>query len=190
MTEWTAETAEWYAEHYGDYPTNRLAVQELELIDAPVIVDIGCGTGAALRHTASRLTGGTFIGIDPIPRMIEIANELTENHVAKDRIEYRVGSAEYIPVSSGIATYVYAFDSIDHWRDMEAGLHEIRRIMQPDGILVIVKDKGVPGADESIQTMVRILNTAGWDICDRNDLTQEGVHFLLLTCRVKHDQQG
>ncbi len=190
MSEWTAETAEWYAENYGDYPTNRLAVHELELIDAPVIVDIGCGTGAALRHTASRLTGGTFIGIDPVPRMIEIANEVTEKHAAKDRIEYRVGSAAYIPVASGIATYVYAFDTIDHWHDVEAGLREIRRIIQPGGILVIVKDKGVPGADESIQTMLRILKTAGWDIRDRKEITKEGVHFLLLTCRVKNGQPG
>jgi len=26
MTEWDSDTAEWYAENYGEYPTNRLAV--------------------------------------------------------------------------------------------------------------------------------------------------------------------
>jgi hypothetical protein len=27
MTEWNTETAEWYAANYGDYPTNRLAIE-------------------------------------------------------------------------------------------------------------------------------------------------------------------
>jgi ubiquinone/menaquinone biosynthesis C-methylase UbiE len=189
MSEWTAETAEWYAEHYGDYPTNRLAVDTLELIHAPVIVDIGCGTGAALRHTASRLTGGTFIGIDPVPRMIEIAQALTSDHAAHARIEYRVGSAEAIPVASGSATHVYAFDSIDHWRDVAAGLREIRRILQPGGILVIVKDIGVPEAAAAIQTLVKTLTSTGWDIHAKNEQTTEDVHFVVLTCGVTDDHR-
>lgn len=80
MSEWNSETAEWYAEKFGDYATNRLAVNELVLKDRARIVDIGCGTGEALRHAAFKISDGTLIGIDPVRRMIEIAYEWTEGH--------------------------------------------------------------------------------------------------------------
>ena len=43
MNEWTAETADWYAERYGEYATNRLAVDALELAADAMVVDVGCG---------------------------------------------------------------------------------------------------------------------------------------------------
>ncbi len=46
---------------------------------------------------------------------MEIATEKTENHEARERIEYRVGSAENLPVDDSVADYVPTFDSIDHW---------------------------------------------------------------------------
>ncbi len=94
MSDWNSDTAEWYAEKYGEYATNRLGVDEIDFFDNATIIDIGCGTGAALRHATSKVANGKFIGIDPVPRMVEIATEKTENHEARERIEYRVGSAE------------------------------------------------------------------------------------------------
>ena len=114
MTEWDSDTAEWYAANYGEYATNRLAVDELDLAADAVIVDVGCGTGSALRHAASRVIDGRLIGIDPVPRMIEIAREGSDESPASARIEYRVGSAEALPVEDGLADLVFAFDSIDH----------------------------------------------------------------------------
>ncbi len=82
MTEWNTETAEWYAEKFGEYPTNRLAVDTLDLQPDATILDIGCGTGSALRHAAEKVIHGSLIGIDPVPRMMEIAKEKTHSHPA------------------------------------------------------------------------------------------------------------
>jgi ubiquinone/menaquinone biosynthesis C-methylase UbiE len=44
---------------------------------------LGGGTDSALRYAASKNKNGNLIGMDPIPRMIEIAQELTiENKMA------------------------------------------------------------------------------------------------------------
>ncbi|NJK31276.1 MAG: class I SAM-dependent methyltransferase [Deltaproteobacteria bacterium] len=80
MSEWTAETAEWYAKKYGEYPTNRLTVEHLELAPDAVVLDVGCGTAAALRHAATKVTTGSLIGVDPVPRMVEIAKERLASH--------------------------------------------------------------------------------------------------------------
>ena len=102
MTEWNSESADWYAANYGEYATNRLAVDELDLPVDAIIVDVGCGTGAALRHAAAKVTDGSLIGIDPVPRMIEIARDRLDGHQASARIEFRVGPAEDLPIEDEI----------------------------------------------------------------------------------------
>ena len=121
MSDWNKETAEWYAGKYGEYATNRLGVDELDLFDGAVVVDIGCGIGAALRHAALKVKNGKFIGIDPVPRMIEIACERTESHTVQEKMEYHAGSAEDLPVDDGIADYVLAFDSMTIGRMLKKG---------------------------------------------------------------------
>jgi hypothetical protein len=55
MSDWNAETAEWYAANYGEYATNRLAADALEVAPDAVIVDVGCGTGSNVQSTLEGL---------------------------------------------------------------------------------------------------------------------------------------
>ena len=183
MPEWNTETAEWYATNYGNYPTNRLAVDHLELMDHITIIDVGCGTGSALRYAANKFIAGTLIGIDPVPRMIEIAEELTENHSAFDRISFKVGVAEDLPIDDDSADLVFAFDSIDHWQDVEQGLEEIQRILKSDGEVVLVKDNGVPGAKEALNSLRKTLDSAGFDLTVQKEINAEDMTFCLWICQ-------
>ena len=182
MTEWNLDTAEWYATNYGEYPTNRLAVDALDLPMDAVVVDIGCGTGYALRHASLRVMRGRLIGIDPVPRMIEIARERTLGHPNSAQIEYRHGSAEKIPIEDESADFVFAFDSVDHWQDIEGGLGEICRILRRGGKLVIVKDGAVPGAAEARRSLVNTLERAGFSVAEQRELDGEGVSFTMWVC--------
>lgn len=182
MPKWDSETAEWYAKNYGEYPTNRLAVDALDLPANGVIVDVGCGTGAALRHAAVNAGRGRLIGIDPVPRMIEIARERLEGHPAAARIEFREGGAENLPVENDQADLVFAFDAIDHWRDVDQGLREVRRILRPRGQLVIVKDQGVPGVDEALQRLVAALDRGGFEFVEAREIAGDDVTFTLWRC--------
>ena len=179
MSEWNAETAEWYARKYGEYATNRLAVEALELLPNSVIVDVGCGTGSALRHAATSVTNGTLIGVDPVPRMLEIAREQTAAQQAGEQIEFREGSAEILPVEDKAADVVFAFDSFDHWQDKERGLAEVRRVLRPDGRFVVVKDGGVPDAVKANQAFVDALEDAGFSVSSEQHLEADGVSFTI-----------
>ena len=182
MTEWNSETAEWYAANYGDYPTNRLALDYLNLPDQSTIVDVGCGTGSALRHAAAKVTNGNLIGIDPVPRMIEIAKELTKENETSYQINFEVGSAEDLPVEDSIADIVLAFDSIDHWNDIQHGLNEVLRILKPEGKFIIVKDLGVPGAKKALNTLEQKIGNAGFDLDKKEVVKTDEVSFSLWTC--------
>ena len=182
MTEWNSETAEWYASKFGEYPTNRLAVDELDLPSDAKIIDIGCGTGSALRYASLKVTHGSLIGIDPVPRMVDIARERTLGHPNSARIEFREGSAENMPVEDEWADFIFAFDSLDHWQDIEEGFSEIRRVLRPGGKLVIVKDVAVPGAAEARRGLADTVERAGFAVAEQRELTGEGVSFTLWTC--------
>ena len=41
MSAWNTETAEWYAAKYGEYATNRLAADAVDVAPDAVIVDVG-----------------------------------------------------------------------------------------------------------------------------------------------------
>ena len=186
MSKWDAKTAEWYAEKYGNYATNRLGVSALKLAEASTVVDIGCGTGCALRHASEQVTKGSLIGVDPVPRMVEIAQEQTINHAGADRILFYEGSAEALPVKDNVADFVFAFDSFDHWHDQNQGLKEVRRILKFSGKFVVVKDGGLPQGCEAKDAFIRALNLAGFESVKEENLEEDDVSCTLWICLAKN----
>lgn len=184
MSEWNTETAEWYASKYGEYATNRLAVEALTFREDSAVVDVGCGTGSALRHAAVRVPRGILIGVDPVPRMIEIARERTDAHPNRPAIEFRLGSAEALPVDTDSADLVLAFDSFDHWVDIGRGFSEIRRILRPDGQLVVVKDGGLPGGTKARRVFQEELERAGFQVIDERQIKEDNVAFAMWVCSI------
>lgn len=187
MSEWTAETAEWYANQYGEYATNSLGVDELSLPADAVVVDIGCGTGSALRHASLQVTHGKLIGIDPVPRMVEIAKEKRATHPAAARIDFRVGGAEALPVDDNLADFVLAFDSFDHWLDKVQGLSEVRRVLKQDGQFIVVKDGGLPDGSNAQSEFVKALGQSGFEIRAEKHIAQDELSFKMWVCQKLHD---
>ena len=106
------EAAEWYVKNYGDHPTNRWTVELARLQPNDVALDIGCGSGTAVREAAARLIGGRAIGVDPSPAMLRIATEQTVGHEGRERIEFLQGYAGHLPLVEASVTVVWAINSI------------------------------------------------------------------------------
>lgn len=185
MSKWDTETAEWYANKYGEYATNKLGVEALSLDVNSTIVDIGCGTGCALRHASEKVTHGSLVGIDPVPRMIQIAREQTAGHSAVDRITYYEGSAESIPINDDFADFVLAFDSYDHWQDRAKGLEEVLRVLKPTGHFVVVKDGGLPSGALAKNRFLATMVDAGFSVLDETNTEKEDVMFTQWLCAVE-----
>lgn len=184
MSEWDAETAEWYAQIYGDYPTNRLAVQALDLAADSAIVDVGCGTGSALCHAAAQVNDGALIGVDPVARMVELVRLQTASDPAFERIVFHQGTAEDLPIGDAAADVVFACDSFDHWTDQARGLSEVRRILRADGRLVVVKDGDLPGATKARKAFTDSLESAGFAIAREREIAGDDVTFPMWECFV------
>jgi len=179
MSNWDATTAEWYAEKYGEYATNRLAVDALEDVNPDTVLDVGCGTGAALRHASLRWPNSRFVGVDPVLRMVEIARERLAGHEHEDSIEIRVGCAEDLPVEDASFDLVFAFDSLDHWNDPGAGAHELSRVLVDGGRVVVVKDQGVTGHSDDVIELFK--SEAGLELDSSKCIQVGGVSFAMWT---------
>lgn len=88
-------------------------------------IDVGCGTG----RWASPLSA---IGIDASPAMLAIAAD-------KPRMRGRLVAADAtaLPIQTGCADLVLCTLTLGHIRDPLAALHELSRILEPGGALIL-----------------------------------------------------
>jgi SAM-dependent methyltransferase len=99
------------------------------------LVDVGCGPGRFLVEAAER--GATVVGVDPSSQMRRLARRRTRRLGAAATV--LDGTAERLPVEDGSTTVVLAVASFHHWSDPDAGLRELRRILEPGGRVVIAE---------------------------------------------------
>jgi len=103
------------------------------------LLDIGCGTAGLARVVAEQ--GGCYIGLDYYPVILEMAQALLDDLPRPHQSALLRGSGTGLPLRDESVDMVAAFDVIEHlvggepWQ--QAFLQEIRRVLRPDGILLL-----------------------------------------------------
>lgn len=110
------------------------------------VVDVGCGPGVAVRRVAAR-GASSVTGVDPAAVMLRFGRALTRpGRGHGTAVRYRNGTAEALPLADGSATVVWSLATVHHWRDLDAGLREVRRVLRPSGRFLAVERWAEPGA--------------------------------------------
>ena len=91
------------------------------------ILDVGCGTGANLKLLSQF---GDAEGVDISPDALAFCRERGLENV-------RLGAAEKLPHEDGTFDLVTALDVVEHMDDDVAGLREMRRVLRPDGRILL-----------------------------------------------------
>jgi ubiquinone/menaquinone biosynthesis C-methylase UbiE len=124
--------------------TKERTVREMTLDLAEVragerVLEVGCGTGS-LTLAACRRVGasGEVYGIDPAPEMIAAARRKLER--ARAQADLQVGRIDEIPFPDDRFDVVLASFMIFHIAEdtRRRGLPEMRRVLKPDGRLLIL----------------------------------------------------
>jgi ubiquinone/menaquinone biosynthesis C-methylase UbiE len=108
------------------------------------VVDVGCGPGAAVRLAAAR-GASSVTGVDPAAVMLRFGRTLTRPGHATT-VRYQEGTAEALPLPDGSATVVWSLATVHHWRDLDAGLQEVRRVLRPSGRFLVLERRTEPDA--------------------------------------------
>jgi ubiquinone/menaquinone biosynthesis C-methylase UbiE len=103
-------------------------------VAAPVVVDVGCGTGRLLSRLRSAFPAATLNGIDAAAGMIEVASRKPE--LAGVRLS--VAKADALPLEDASCDAVVSTISFHHWDDQAAGLREVARVLRPGGHVLLV----------------------------------------------------
>src|SRR5262249_26274652 len=120
----------------GRRPVADLAIELAAVGPDDDVVDVGCGPGVAVRRAAGR--AASVVGLDPAPVMLRVAGALTRLQRGAAKIRYVEGGAEHLPLPDGSVSVVWSLATVHHWRDLDAGLAEARRVLRPAGRLLAI----------------------------------------------------
>ncbi len=116
-------------------------LRRLDALPAETIVEFGCGTGSALADLGWMVgTEGRVIGIDLAPRMVDRARERLATDGLGPWVTVHVGDGTASGLAGDYADGAFlsfVLESMDD-DDRRALLAEVRRVLRPDGRLVVV----------------------------------------------------
>ncbi|MGZ4119875.1 MAG: class I SAM-dependent methyltransferase [Actinomycetota bacterium] len=130
------------------------------------VLDIACGTGVVARAAATRVgPGGTVVGVDANPAMLDVARRVAENRAhAAERflepelrhagIEWREVDAVSLPFDDASFDVVTCQQGLQFFADRLAALREMRRVTAPRGRVVIAVWSG-PELNSWIERLAR-----------------------------------
>ncbi len=112
------------------------AVILLALNGDEAILDVGPGPGRFERHLRSAGHRGVIAGADLSRAMVCEAREGVSGSEA-ERTHWLLGLAEHLPVADAAFDVVVARHMLYHVPDIDAALCEFRRVLRPDGRLLV-----------------------------------------------------
>ncbi|MGH9041190.1 MAG: class I SAM-dependent methyltransferase [Acidimicrobiia bacterium] len=120
-------------------PCARPLLEAARFSPGETVLDVACGTGVAARLAAEEVgPAGTVAGVDMNPGMLEVARAASPEGTS---IEWRQAQAEHLPVPDDSYDAVLCSCGFQFFADKVAALQEIRRVLTPDGRMVL----GTPG---------------------------------------------
>jgi len=109
------------------------------------VLDIACGEGygSYLLGQVAR----SVIGVDIDKPTVAHANAA----YLSDRVSFKIGSATQMPIKDASVDVVVSFETLEHFAEHEAFRAEVKRVLRPDGLLIISSPNRPVYSEESGQ---------------------------------------
>jgi len=114
----------------------RKVISLLDVKEDIHFLDVGCGTGWAIREAATLVNDkGLFYGVDLSPKMIEKAKE---NFSGKENFHFINANAESIPLDSAFFDIIICTNSFHHYLHPDQAMNEFYRLLKKGGKVYIL----------------------------------------------------
>jgi ubiquinone/menaquinone biosynthesis C-methylase UbiE len=137
----------------------------LDLNSADRVLEIGFGPGADIAR-ASR--AAAFVaGVDHSDVMLRQASQRNRDAIRDRRVDLRLGVAGQLPFPDSEFDCVFAINSAQFWKDSVKTFTELKRVLKPDGRVLLAVQPRNKGATEETARQVgfgiaKALTTAGF----------------------------
>ena len=122
------------------------AARYLALGTGQLGLDLGTGTADLAIAVIRRSGPGTrVIGMDITPEMLEVARKKLTRLGLQDRIELRIGDAEYIDLPDNSVDGCCSAFTVRNLGDIGQGFREMLRVVRPGGRVVCLEISHPPG---------------------------------------------
>jgi SAM-dependent methyltransferase len=101
------------------------------------VIEIGFGNGREIPRVLSLSNDVTYFGLDISDTMMAEATEFNADAVRQGRVTLARGSSTAIPGEANTFDSALALNTIYFWPNPVADLQELRRVLRPDGRLVL-----------------------------------------------------
>jgi SAM-dependent methyltransferase len=130
--------------------------------DKAAWLDVGSGTGAFTELILKSCAPASIIGVDPAPAQVEHA----KSHVTAPNVEFRAGTAVYLPFRIDQFDVVVSALVIHFIPDRAKGFKEMLRVAKPGGLIAgyTWERKGSEIIGAPYGTMARALMEIGADL--------------------------
>lgn len=109
----------------------RLILEALAPFDDPLVLELGCGTGALTRYLLEIQPNLRLVGLDVSPLCVKEAIHRFQSY---SRAEFQVANAYELPFHDRMADAVVAA-SVIHHLDVPRALRECYRVLKPGGVI-------------------------------------------------------
>lgn len=113
------------------------------------VLDIGCGSGLAIKMLSDTVTEGKIIGIDYSPVMLRQAEKRNRQGVREGKIAIHHGNVSQLPFSDDSFDKVCAIETFYFWPDPSENLKEVGRVLRPGGTAAIAMEISKEGTNRS-----------------------------------------
>jgi SAM-dependent methyltransferase len=113
------------------------ALSLLPVSDSRLILDIGCGGGAALKKLSDLAPRALLQGLDYSMDSLRVAIRTNKRLIGLDRLLVCRANVSHLPYDSGLFDLAVAIESHYFWPYLKENLQEIRRVLRPGGAVLL-----------------------------------------------------
>jgi SAM-dependent methyltransferase len=118
---------------------NAFALTLLDMQPGDHVLEIGFGPGSTVRQLATLVGEGIVAGVDSSRVMVSQARLRNADAIDSGRVDLYWGSVASLPFPDAQFDRALAVNSFHHWPEPETNLREVKRVLRPDGVLVIAE---------------------------------------------------
>lgn len=121
----------------GNHHINLIAIEALQAQPGGHILEIGMGNGMFVRNLFSMYDGIHYTGCDASDVMVQEAHVHNTQLTQDGSAGFLEGRVENLPFENETFDQVFSVNTIYFWDDQATALSEIRRVLKPEGQLLI-----------------------------------------------------